>query len=154
MVDEKHLVAERDAYMKEQGKQISEGSAQTMSMTSSVTIYHIPAKHIVNKISKDNCCINIIDTPGFGDTRGQAWDWKIFNMITNLLQSMEQLNYLLMVVKATENRLTPSSKFIYKKIQSLYSEDLAERLLGVFTFSDASEPQGYTAVAAAGIELA
>ena len=47
---------------------------------------------------------------------------------------------MLMVVKATETRLTPSSKFIYKKIQSLYSEDLAERLLGVFTFSDASEP--------------
>ena len=85
MVDEKHLVAERDAYMKAQGKEVSEGSAQTMSMTSSVTIYHIPAKHIVNKLNKDNCCINVIDTPGFGDTKGQAWDWKIFNMITNLL---------------------------------------------------------------------
>ena len=59
-----------------------------------------------------------------------------------------------MVVKSTENRLTPSSKFIYKKIQSLYADDLKDRMLGVFTFSDASEPQGYTAVAAAGIELA
>ena len=111
-----------------------------MSMTSTVTIYHIPAEFIVNKISKENCCINIIDTPGFGDTRGHEWDWKIFNMITNLLKSMESLNYLLMVVKATENRLTSSSKFIYSKITDLYSEDLAERMLGVFTFSDGAEP--------------
>ena len=87
-----------------------------MSMTSTVTIYHIPAAHIVNKISKDNCCINIIDTPGFGDTRGHVWDLKIFNMISNLLNSMQSLNYILMVVKSTENRLTDSTKFIYKQI--------------------------------------
>ena len=84
-----------------------------MSMTSTVTIYHIPAEHIVNKISKENCCINIIDTPGFGDTRGRAWDWKIFKMINHLLDSLDSLNYMLMVVKATENRLTQSSNFIY-----------------------------------------
>ena len=106
--------------MAAQGKQVSQGSAQTMSMTSTVTIYHIPSAHIVNKISKDNSCINVIDTPGFGDTRGRAWDIKIFNMISNLLGSMSSLNYMLMVVKATENRLTPSSKFIYKQIQKLY----------------------------------
>ena len=114
-----------------------------MSMTSTVTIYHIPAAAIVNKISKDNSCINVIDTPGFGDTRGRAWDIKIFNMISNLLGSMASLNYMLMVVKATENRLTPSSKFIYQQIQKLYDEELEDRMLGVFTFSDASEPQGY-----------
>ena len=61
---------------------------------------------------------------------------------------------MFMVVKSTENRLTPSTKFIYKQIQKLYKEDLADRMLGVFTFSDASEPQGYTALAAAGIKLA
>ena len=87
-----------------------------MSLTSTVTIYHIPHDHVVNKISNDNCCINIVDTPGFGDTRGHAWDMKIFNMISNLLNSLEALNYLFMVVKSTENRLTPSTKFVYKKI--------------------------------------
>ena len=125
-----------------------------MSMTSTVTIYHIPAEHIVNRISKETCCVNVIDTPGFGDTRGMAWDWKIFNMISNLLNSLHSLNYMLMVVKSTENRLTPSSKFIYKQIQKLYADDLDDRMLGVFTFSDASEPQGYTAVMASGIKLA
>ena len=111
-----------------------------MSMTSTITIYHIPSEHIVNKINSNNCCINIIDTPGFGDTRGMAWDIKIFNMISNLLNSLSTLDYMLMVVKATENRLTPSTKFIYKQISKLYSDDLEDRMLGVFTFSDASQP--------------
>ena len=83
-------------------------------MTSTVTIYHIPCRYIVNEISKDNCCINIIDTPGFGDTRGRVWDVKIFNMITNLLTTIESINYIMMTVKATEMKLTDSSKYIYK----------------------------------------
>ena len=108
----------------------------------------------MNQVNKETCCINIVDTPGFGDTRGRAWDLKIYDMISNLLGTLEQLNYILMVAKATENRLTPSTKFIYSQIQKLYKEDLADRMLGVFTFSDASEPQGYIALAAAGIKLA
>ena len=153
LVDEKQIEEERARTQEEAGNEVTKG---TMSMTSTVTIYHIPAKHIVNKISEEDCCINIIDTPGFGDTRGQAWDLRIFNMISNLLNSIESLNYLLMVVKATENRLSSSTKFVYKKIQKLYQDDeeLANRMLGIFTFSDASEPQGYTAVAASGIQLA
>ena len=67
---------------------------------------------------------------------------------------MESLNYMLMVVKATENRLAPSTKFIYSQIEQLYSQDLAERMLGMFTFSDGAEPQGYTAIKAAGINMA
>ena len=116
LVDEKLIQAARDDEMRKQGKQVSKDSAQTMSLTSTVTIYHIPADEIVNQVSKDKSCINLVDTPGFGDTRGRAWDLKIFNMISNLLGSLEQLNYLLMVVKATENRLTPSTKFIYSQI--------------------------------------
>ena len=87
-----------------------------MSMTSTVNIYHIPAEHIVRKISKNNCCLNIIDTPGFGDTRGVVWDEKIFRMISNLLNNIKQLNYMLTVVKSSDNKLTESSKFIYGKI--------------------------------------
>ena len=111
-----------------------------MSMTSTVNIYHIPSNLIVNKFSNENCCINIIDTPGFGDTRGHEWDVRIFNMISNLLTEMESLNYILMIVKATENRLSPSSQFIYSQIQKLYSEDLSDRMLGMFTFSDGGDP--------------
>ena len=153
VVNEKHIEEQRNETMLAEGKEISKGSAQTMSMTSTVTIYHLPSDHIVNKINSNNACVNIIDSPGFGDTRGMAWDIKIFNMISNLLNSLSTLDYMLMVVKSTENRLTPSTKFIYKQISKLYTDDLEDRMLGLFTFSDASQPQGYTAIAAAGIEL-
>ena len=47
-------------------------------MTDNVTIYHIPAEHIVEHVDKrKKKCINIIDTPGFGDTRGPDWDGRI-----------------------------------------------------------------------------
>ena len=73
-----------------------------MSLTSTVNIYHIPADHIVNKVSKDRCSVNIIDTPGLGDTRGPSWDWKIFGMISTLINSLETLDYILMVVKSAD----------------------------------------------------
>ena len=35
----------------------------------------------------------------------------------------------------------------------MYAKDLSERVLGMFTFSDGGEPQGYIAVKAAGIKM-
>ena len=127
-------------------------------MTSSVTIYHIPKEHLKKQISNTPCCINIIDTPGFGDTRGPVWDKKIFTMIGALLGSgkdggLEHLNYILLTVKATDNRLSPSSKYIYDNIQNLYAADLSERMMGMFTFSDGGIPAAYEAIKAAKIPL-
>lgn len=107
-----------------------------MSLTSAVTIYHIPAEHIVNQVSKTACCINIVDTPGLGDTRGAAWDWKIFGMLSALINTLTTLDYIFMVTKAPDGRLTPANKFIYQKLQKLYAKDLQERMLGMFTFCD------------------
>ena len=81
-------------------------------MTSAVTIYHIPQSVIVNGVSKDrHCGINIIDTPGFGDTRGPSFDNKIYSMIENVLKSLFTLDYIMLVVKSTDNRLGEAQKF-------------------------------------------
>ena len=103
------------------------GANQTTSRTSLVTIYPIPARHIARKVYKGRCCINVIDTPGFGDTRGMVWDAKIAQMLEKLLGSFNALDYLLMVTKSTENRLTASSQFVYAKLQNLFGADLNER---------------------------
>ena len=68
--------------------------------------------------------------------------------------TLKTLDYVGLVVKATETRLNPSSKYVYNKIQNLYAEDLSERILGMFTFSDGGDPQGYIAVTAEGISMA
>ena len=63
-----------------------------------MTIYHIPAEHIVNKVdSSKSKCINIIDTPGFGDTRGPEQDKMTVKMISALFNSLVTLDYMLMV---------------------------------------------------------
>ena len=71
-------------------------------MTSNVTIYHIPADYIKVKIADSKCCLNIIDSPGFGDTRGHAWDLKIAEMIQCVLKKLDTLDYLVLVVKADQ----------------------------------------------------
>ena len=80
-----------------------------MSLTSTVTIYHIPSDQIVNSLSVQQCCVNIIDTPGFGDTRGPEWDNKIADMLSATFESLAKIDYVLMVIKSSEIRLTESS---------------------------------------------
>ena len=60
-------------------------------------------------------------------------------MLDRLLNSLKILDYMLLVVKSTEIRLTSSSENIYGKIQKLYGNDLSDRMLGIFTFSDGGE---------------
>ena len=110
IVDERDLIAERT---KRKQEAISSGGehiariAQVHSMTSTVNIYHLPHDQIKVPIAFNNmnCCLNIIDTPGFGDTRGEEWDKKIGYMIQSTLLKLSTLDYLVLVVKATENRL-------------------------------------------------
>ena len=155
LVDARNLEEERhEMIQKAQGEDADKSSIQAISQTSKVSIYHIPSEHIVNGVSQEKHCINIIDTPGFGDTRGIVWDYKIFEMIKGCLTELQTLDYISLVVKASENRLASSSKHVYIKIQNLYADDLSERILGMFTFSDGAEPQGYIAVTAEGIEMA
>ena len=71
-------------------------------MTSSVTIYHIPASEIKVPIADVPCCINLIDTPGFGDTRGPTWDLIIADMIKGILKKLDTLDYLVLAVKADQ----------------------------------------------------
>ena len=77
LVDEKKLVDDRTANTDaaDESEKDKAKAAQVTSMTSAVTIYHIPHDDIVNNLSEEKqTCINLIDTPGFGDTRGPAWD--------------------------------------------------------------------------------
>ena len=82
----RYKIVDARAIEKERRDVLGQGkSVQTMSQTSSVGIYHVPAEYIVNGLSSGRHCVNIIDTPGFGDTRGVDWDYKIFEMIKSLL---------------------------------------------------------------------
>ena len=57
--------------------------------------------------------MNIIDTPGLADTRGQGWDSKIQTMITALLQRFDTLDYVCLTMKYSDFRDEANQKFIY-----------------------------------------
>ena len=109
-------------------------------MTSAVSIYHIPSDLIVNCPSQTPCCVNIIDTPGFGDTRGFQWDVQIKNMATQFLNKIKFLDYILFAVKSNDNRVSESNKYIFNEIKNLYANDISDRFIGMYTFSDGNEP--------------
>jgi predicted GTPase len=82
--------------------------------------------HILSLISfpnKDNMAsniyfytINIIDTPGFGDTRGLDHDKRIVNQIRELFASrgakgVATIDAVCFILKAPDSRLTSTQKY-------------------------------------------
>ena len=59
-----------------------------------------------------------------------------------MLQSLLTLDYILLVANANGRRVADSTKAIFTKLQNLYTEDLSERVIGMFTFSNGDEPPG------------
>ena len=82
-------------------------------MTSDVSIYHIPSSVIRLPIADTPCCLNVIDVPGFGDTRGEAYDAKITDMVKHLLEDLDSLDYIMLVVKHNETRFVDSLKVVF-----------------------------------------
>lgn len=128
------LVDERKHLSKNKGTQL-------FSMTSETTVYHIPYEWIKQgHFSDDQFCINIIDTPGYGDTSGYKQDMRIFSMITNTFKNLQTIDYICLVNKASDNRLVASVKMVYEKIQDMFGKDVIDRFVVMCTFSDGKEP--------------
>ena len=80
----------------------------TASVTSSCKIYHIPSTWIKEFLfTKDGLpyCINIIDTPGYGDTRGLDMEIALKKMIEETLKGLDTVDNILLVVRSSETRL-------------------------------------------------
>ena len=59
---------------------------------------------IKNQIYGRPCGINIVDTPGYGDTEGTAKDEITKRMLHHLFRSFDVIDYLLIVSKSNETR--------------------------------------------------
>ena len=86
--------------------------------------------------------ITIIDTPGFGDSRGMKFDEKIIEMIRDLFKNwIDSVNGICFVASASSPRLTSTQKYIFSSIVSLFGNDIAENFIPMLTFCDGKEPQ-------------
>ena len=92
-----------------------------------------------------NYTLNIIDTPGFGDTRGIQRDQEIIDQIRQLFSSRGDKGVLYIdavcfIVKAPDARLTITQKYIFTSIMSLFGKDIEENICTLITFTDGAEP--------------
>ncbi|CAC5370968.1 unnamed protein product [Mytilus coruscus] len=108
---------------------------QFQSQTSSVTVYRIPRL----KGLKINSGLNIIDTPGFNDTR-QDFDKRITAQIKELFASgITHLDAILIVLPLSTTRLTSSQRLIFSSILKMFGYDTRDNIFVALTHDDSGE---------------
>ncbi|XP_047445292.1 uncharacterized protein LOC125010590 [Mugil cephalus] len=124
--------------------------SQVHSQTSEVTAYKINHQEGFNIPYS----LTIVDTPGFGDTRGIERDREITQQIRNLFSSghgVTEIDAVCVVVQAALARLTPTQKYVFDSVLSIFGKDVAENIRVLVTFADGKQPPVLEAINAAGV---
>ena len=120
--------------------------SQAHSQTQGINIYTL---HHMEGMAVD-FTLTIVDTPGFGDTRGMEKDREIQQQIHALFDAekglIDHIDAVGFVIQSSAARLTLSQRHIFDSILTLFGRDIAENILLLFTFADAKKPQALSAV--------
>ncbi|XP_026152525.1 septin-1-like [Mastacembelus armatus] len=118
----------------------TENRRQSESQTSDVIVYEI----FGFEGETLPYSLTIIDTPGFGDTRGIEHDVIISQRLLDLFRSedgVHELNAVGLVMKATDNRLSERMRYIFDSVTSLFGKDQENKIVALITHSDGRKPQ-------------
>ena len=123
---------------------------QTVSQTTCITAYTFYKE----KDSSLPYTLTVIDTPGFGDTRGLMRDKYIVTQIKELFsisgaEGIDQLHGIGFVTQAPLARLTPTQRYVFDAILSIFGKDVADNIFLMLTFSDGMRPIAVDALRAA-----
>ncbi|KAK5619407.1 hypothetical protein CRENBAI_004572 [Crenichthys baileyi] len=131
-----------------------EDRSQTESQTSDVIVYEIfgfQGKSLTFSLT-------IIDTPGYGDTRGLERDSIVRQRLFDLFRTeggVQEINVVGLIVKASENRVSDRMRYIFDSVMSLFGKDLENNIIAVMTHSNGMPPRNaLRALEAAGIKCA
>ncbi|XP_066565958.1 uncharacterized protein LOC136753604 [Amia ocellicauda] len=127
--------------------------SQAQSQTSEITAYHIYHREGF----KIPYSLTIIDTPGFGDTRGIEQDKLITEKIREFFSDpagVVSVDAVCFVVQSSLARLTPTQKYIFDSILSIFGNDIANNILLLTTFADGNVPPVLDAVIEAKVPCA
>ncbi|KAG9330295.1 hypothetical protein JZ751_025862 [Albula glossodonta] len=116
-----------------------ESKSQAESQTSLVTAYEINYQDGF-QISYS---LTIIDTPGFGDTRGIDRDRQITEQIRTFFtsdQGISEVDAVCFVTQASLARLTHAQKYVFDAVLSIFGKDIAENIQMLVTFADGQRP--------------
>ncbi|XP_063814157.1 neoverrucotoxin subunit beta-like [Pseudophryne corroboree] len=98
--------------------------------------------------------LTVIDTPGFGDTRGIAQDKKIIEDIAAFLtvdNGIDQIDAVCFVVQSSLARLTHIQKYICESVFSTFGKDIRDNIMILINFSDGEKPPVLQAIKVADI---
>ncbi|XP_067249267.1 uncharacterized protein [Chanodichthys erythropterus] len=119
----------------DEGKQKSQAESQTSEITA-YQINYMDGFKIPHSLT-------IVDTPGFGDTRGISHDQKITKKIQDFFSArggIDRIDAVCFVVQASLARLTHTQKYVFDSILSIFGKDIAENILVLVTFADGKTP--------------
>ncbi|XP_018541902.1 uncharacterized protein LOC108889762 [Lates calcarifer] len=126
---------------------------QACSQTSEVTayqIYHTDGFKVPYSLT-------IIDTPGFGDTRGIKQDKEITEKIRQFFSvngGIDSIDAVCFVAQSALARLTHTQRYIFEAILSIFGKDIASNIIALVTFADGKSPPVLEAIKAANIPCA
>ena len=118
---------------------------QAISQTGVVTAYHfIPD----SENSTGHPYLVVVDTPGFGDTRGIKRDQLIMKQVKSFFTGKDDSNYhavdhldlIGVVVKAPDCRLKPIDTYVIEGVLGMFARDVASNITYLTTFADGSTP--------------
>ena len=111
---------------------------QAHSQTQRVTIYTFQKQ----ASSPLPYTLTVIDTPGFGDTEGVDRDKQILTELKQFfsVSGINSINAIGFVTQATLARLTPTQRYIFDSIMSIFGKNIANNILLMATFADFRKP--------------
>ncbi|XP_042328393.1 uncharacterized protein LOC121933132 [Sceloporus undulatus] len=127
--------------------------SQAESQTSDVTAY------VVNhqKGFRVPYSLTVIDTPGFGDTRGIEHDKSITQKIRNFFSTAGgtgHIDAICIVVQASLARLTHAQKYVFDSVLSIFGKDIKDNIQVLVTFADGQTPPVLEAIKTASVPCA
>ncbi|XP_017294725.1 uncharacterized protein LOC108249696 isoform X1 [Kryptolebias marmoratus] len=88
--------------------------------------------------------LSIIDTPGFGDTRGIKNDFIVSQRLFDLFRSedgVHEIHAVGLVMKATDNRLSDRLMYVLDSVMSLFGKDIENNIVALITHSNGRTPK-------------
>ncbi|KAI2663092.1 Septin-2 [Labeo rohita] len=114
-----------------------EARDQSESQTSEITMYEVFP-------DESPMSLTIIDTPGYGDTRGLEKDLEVAENLATLFQSndgVREIDAVCFVIQAAKNRLSDRQHYIISSVLSLFGKDIVNNIVFLITHSDGLPPK-------------
>ncbi|CAG0890837.1 unnamed protein product [Darwinula stevensoni] len=117
------------------------GLSQSQSQTSWITAYTLPWQ----QGCRASYHLTIVDTPGFGDTKGLVGDKSIMSQLQKFFserqpKGLDHVDGIGLVLQASAGRLTPTEKYIFDSVLSTFGKD-REHNVKVNQFKEETEEE-------------